>query len=156
MINGTELRVGNWAETYAVAMHGSWYDKDGKKNGQDVIEDIGIRKKQIDIEDLKIIFTPPVGLATYRPIPVTEEILLATGFKQGSVVGFYYLDIGNDTFLVSGGGSVWVEKAINFKEEEVSVGLGGAESIHQLQNLYYALCNKELDVKFETSGSNGI
>jgi hypothetical protein len=91
-----------------------------------------------------------------EPIPLTEEILLATGFKQGGVVGFYYLDIGNDTFLVSGGDSVWVEKAINFKEEEVSVGLGGAESVHQLQNLYYALCNKEIDVKFETSDSNGI
>lgn len=154
MIHGNELRVGNWAETYTVMLAGSWMDKDGKHHGQDTLSEIGIRKKQIDVKDLQIIYTPPIGLATYRPIPLTEGILLSTGFKQGSVVGFYYLDIGNDTFLVSGGDSVWVEKA--FKEEEVSVGLGGAESVHQLQNLYYALCNKELDVKFGMSDSNGI
>ncbi len=152
MINGNELRVGNWVETYVVMMSGSWYDKVGKGHGQDVITEPTIRQKRVDIKDLDIIFTPPLGLATYRPIPITEELLIKCGFEEKVVKGFYYLEIGNDTLLVSGGEDVWVEKIV--KDEDYSVSLGGASNIHQLQNLYFALCNKELDVELGTSGSN--
>lgn len=87
-----------------------------------------------------------------EPIEITEELLSRCGFEERAVKGFYYLDIGNDTLLVSGGEAVWVEKIV--KDEDLSVGLGGAESIHQLQNLYFTLCNKELDVELGTSGNN--
>jgi hypothetical protein len=78
------------------------------------------------------------------PIDLTDEIILKLGFEHINVIGFYAIDIGNDTFLVSGGDSVWVEKLVN--SEYYSVALGGAENVHQLQNLFFSLCNKELPI----------
>ncbi len=113
-----ELRIGNWIE--AIAKMGNY---------------------QMQVLPLHI-ETISKNPACVNPIPLSPEVLESCGFKEGTVEGFYYLDIGNDTFLVSGGEDVWVEKTV--KDEDYSVALGGASNIHQLQNLYYVLCGEEL------------
>ncbi len=82
------------------------------------------------------------------PIPLTPSILKGCGFIDYAVEGFWYLEIGNETVLMSGGDSVWIEKIVDEKEGH-SVGLGGAENVHQLQNLYYALTQTELKIQLQ-------
>lgn len=76
------------------------------------------------------------------PIPLTPEILEKCGFKKiiadGGAVGYYeYYDNGKyETSVLSKWG----------------ITLMGIDSIHikylhQLQNLFYALCGKELEIK---------
>jgi len=74
-------------------------------------------------------------------IPLTEEWLVRFGFVKKED-GFYYLDIGNDTMITSGGKEFWIDKIV--EGVDVSVGLGGGNAVHQLQNLYHAMANKEL------------
>lgn len=76
----------------------------------------------------------------YEPIPLTEEWLLVFGFEKGS-------DVMGDCFYIE-----------SEKQEDFSISLLGngfyihgielsIVSVHQLQNLYFALTNEELTVK---------
>jgi hypothetical protein len=144
MIQASELRLGNWVETYMVLMSGSWYDKDGNSHGQDTITEPTISKKQIDVEDLKIIHEAK-GLATYRPIPLTPEILIAVGFKDmdGEFCPAYQLEqveieiLPDDSYYAR----------IKWDKDGTSLFLADVKSLHQLQNLYFSLTNTELNYK---------
>lgn len=81
-------------------------------------------------------FTPN---CKYDPIPLTEEILLKCGF-------FY--DVDCDTYKVSDC-TLQIDLS-DFETAEAIVfaeSLGYIKYLHQLQNLYFALTGKELDVK---------
>ena len=83
-----------------------------------------------------------VSYSDIKPIPLTEEWLLKFGFWIDGVTWFYSLDYDNnkDTFKVfllpdeSGYGVINVN------------GFGVClKTVHQLQNLYFALTQKELE-----------
>jgi hypothetical protein len=76
-----------------------------------------------------------------NPILITEDWLYRFGFKRKDD-GFYFLDIGNDTIITSDGKEFWIDKIVG--GIDVSVGLGGGNTVHGLQNLYYTMTNKEL------------
>lgn len=92
------------------------------------------------------------GLKNYKPIPLTEEWLLKFGFEESSLglnadgyerepkinrrrsIGLYEWD------------EMWF---VTFREDIGidHVDLNEIEHVHQLQNLYFALTNEELELK---------
>ena len=78
----------------------------------------------------------------YRPIPLTEEWLIKFGFvKYGTLHDSYKLN----PFIVELGilGNHYTFRKIMNREE--SILLKEIKYVHQLQNLYFALTNKELN-----------
>jgi len=92
-----------------------------------------IHNKHFDCRDEYGGFTPN---GDYEPIPLSEEVLLKCGFKlnkentlfEHSKCGLRLMDI------------VGMYYRANFPIK------ADVTSIHQLQNLYYALCGVELEV----------
>ena len=70
-----------------------------------------------------------------NPIPITKEVLLRFGFEFKVVYGNNFWQLGKIV--------IFEDKKGNF---EWSVGLK-LQSIHQLQNLYFALIRRELKLK---------
>ena len=75
----------------------------------------------------------------YKPIPLTEEILLKCGFKKDTK-GVLVLNK-NIYSLILWGGEVSVYLKID--ESVLSIEIN---YLHQLQNLYFALSGQELEV----------
>lgn len=80
------------------------------------------------------------------PIPLTEEWLLKFGLKDASGYG----KATGDTYALSIGRFELV--TVDWSDKWHFVGLKGAKyipikSVHQLQNLYFALTGEELEVK---------
>lgn len=83
------------------------------------------------------------------PIDLNEHWLERLGFEYRAEDVFFFpyvISVGNDSFIVSNGEQFWTEKIFN--GNAISVGLGGGNKLHQLQNLFYYLSNgKELTIK---------
>lgn len=127
MIQANELRIGNYLQ-----------DRDGSL----------CRVEGISKEVNKEIDAPVVGSARtalpHKPIPLTEEWLIKFGFTKED------------------GRCVWIMKLPDFDatlqqwgdNKEISVCRSGIAAyhvasnyVHQLQNLYFALTGKELELK---------
>lgn len=93
-------------------------------------------------------FTETALLIESMPILITEEWINKAGFKDGLIDDYKSLPIGNDTFLSSGGDSVWIDKVIDYKT--FSVGNSGAKYVHELQNLFFVLNGTELQFENES------
>ena len=75
--------------------------------------------------------------ALFEPIPLTEEWLLKFGFKKGE--GGYI----DRTFFLNGVICVFIiNSSFNFYYKNILL-----KSVHQLQNLYFALTGEELTIK---------
>lgn len=76
----------------------------------------------------------------FKPIPLTEEILLKCGFEYQKDNNSYQLD--SDL-----GFTIWgrVYSGFNVYVHDVEFG-ETINSLHQLQNLYFSLTQKELEV----------
>jgi hypothetical protein len=73
------------------------------------------------------------NLNSVQPIPLTEEWLVKMGLHEGRL-GYYFLG----DFMINVDGHVY------FGETETWIA--EIYSVHQLQNLYYALTNEELTI----------
>lgn len=78
------------------------------------------------------------------PIPLTKNWLLQHGFKQGDNTttndSFYEIPVGGSLLGINpDNGVVWITRGKNSFNNPALI-----ESVHQLQNLYFALTNKEL------------
>ena len=117
MIQPQELRIGNYVE-YRIQD-----ELDERKEWLEL--------STIDATDLVILES---GIdEDFRPIPLTEEILLKFGFLKDD--NFYHLN------------NIWIS---NFYENYFSLdGFDETkiEYVHQLQNLYFALTGEELKFK---------
>jgi hypothetical protein len=118
-MKANELRIGNL--TYRIEV---------KNKNNTVIDDITI----YDMERIQEVHDKTF---TYEPIPLTEEWLQKFGFQtEESFV--YELD---DITINTSRGLMWIfTKCKNNVEIEIT------EYVHQLQNLYFALTNKELRI----------
>ena len=80
-----------------------------------------------------------------EPIPLTEEWLEKFGFKKHKWImfdGFTWLPFGNRRF------EIFYEKKYGFYHEFYhGRGRNIIKYVHQLQNLYFALTGKELELK---------
>jgi len=128
----TELRIGN----YVIAPDLVYAEDNIRK----VVGISGVKSiflKTIDGEKNNRF---PIYLIT--PVPLTEEILLKCGFGE---VGFYDNVYHLDDFRI------YLDKSINsglIKYENGACNLEKEISnLHQLQNLYFALIGKDLEVK---------
>ncbi len=75
-------------------------------------------------------------------IPLTEEILLKAGAKDGSVSGGYEIEIDDEHALALDAGElvIWCNDSFyNINTHK--------KYVHQLQNLYFALTGNELEIK---------
>lgn len=78
-----------------------------------------------------------------KPIPLTEKWLLNSGFIERP--DCYSLQIGNDIYFISIKGVLYI-----FGPDCPNEGYGievNVKYIHQLQNLYYTLTGRELEIK---------
>ena len=128
MIQPNELRIGNYINLHR-------YFTDDNKNG--------IQKFSFDLSD---------GIKRMTPIPLTEEILLKCGFIKDFIDYKHdYIDIidwcipnnGDYKFLFS------IDKEINAKDDNIKYFYEETEikSLHHLQNIYWSITQKELEVK---------
>jgi len=143
-INANELRIGNWVESYVVMVAGSWFDKEGKIHGEDKVTTPGWARK-ITWEDLKILTEDKIGLATYRPIPLTPEILVKAGFKNMDDIFF----IKYKELLLCLDKVWWWTNAWEADGEFEYNALAPYREItyvHELQNLYFAITQTELQI----------
>jgi hypothetical protein len=133
MINKNELRYGNWVTCYGNTFQVGVID-------ETYIEWLGKDEGGFAYKDL-------------QPIPLAPEILEKSGFKFGvNENGTYYVDLnGIDQQLeivLSGDGFYpQLVQAPELSCEDCQViPLNKIDAVHQLQNLYYALCGSELTI----------
>jgi hypothetical protein len=92
----------------------------------------------------------------WKPLPITEEWLLRFGFKEVEISnGDFFLTIQKDKGGGIGEYQIWVDLGIENETNEITISLvcdsqwliTKNKYIHQLQNLYFALTQKELKFK---------
>ena len=105
----------------------------------------GTKGIEVFISDLEIILQSNFKSKYYTPIPLTEDWLVKFGFEKGTIENdnwaftvFFY--------------DIW---RVVYKEKKgygtSDVYLENFYSVHQLQNLYFALSNKELTIKINNN-----
>lgn len=124
-MRATELRIGNLF----------YYHIKNNLDERKEWDEVG----QIDYEDLKTL-TEFDNNSEYKPIPLTEEWLLKFGFKKNYKRG-YILKI--NSFLRIAGFQTIPHLYLEYEENYCLVTL---EYVHQLQNLYFALTENELEI----------
>ena len=93
--------------------------------------------KKIDLSDLECISE---GSKIYSGIPLTEEWLLKFGFKKQ--YSNYIIEAGDYFHSVKKDGEEWI---YSYDESDACCyELRSIKHVHQLQNLYFALNDKEL------------
>ena len=85
-----------------------------------------------------------------KPIPLTKQLLLKCGFKHVHTGWFEINSFGSEFmhFNVCASGAVSVD---NGGDSEIVIA--DLKFIHQLQNLYFAITGKELELKTELKNS---
>ena len=122
MIQANELRIGNWLEYFT-----------------DIGDSLGFR--QVKASEFLALYDNPKRAI---PIKLTEEILLKCGFnyKDGEYIkGLWKLvpDFPKEEVV---GYGLFIKRLDWTRTNENSI-----KYLHQLQNLYFALTGKELEVK---------
>jgi hypothetical protein len=130
MISANELRIGNYV--------GSDHFKD-----RDVIVKVRlIGQDQAIVEHPNGLSEPMLYNGEMRGITLTEDLLLKCGFIDISSYKDFRLVINEDLYI-----EVSLRKNINAYVSVSDIDIINVIYLHQLQNLYYALCGKELEVK---------
>lgn len=83
------------------------------------------------------------GYVKLYAIPLSKEWLVRFGFTKEDMAdlgNFFYLTISNEMELNINNGTIWMGEYDT-----------GVEHVHQLQNLYFALTQKELSLKDENT-----
>jgi hypothetical protein len=139
MIQANELRIGNWLAFRDVYTQVASISKNGIDGFPDEMYPHNIVWDSLD---------------EYKPIPLTPEILEKAGFKivedasnwrSKKTHKIYSLDGNEDNFSVGVYNDFigWWDKRIDDYFSE----FWETKHLHQLQNLYFALTNKELDIE---------
>lgn len=132
-----ELRIGNWVSN---------------------IHDIPMIVKAIYEDTIYVDFKGNVGALwefnkyePFKPIELTEEILLKCGFKHETmfiIKNLYLIEYGDFNFALDENNGFYHVKLSNHSfGHEKQVGLGMIKYLHQLQNLYFALTGTELKIE---------
>ena len=129
MIQANELRIGN-----LVLSNNPLYRKDWLGKVLSVLEIKDESVSVVAIDELPYAFTGGQFLKYIDPIPLTEEILLKCGFSS-PINGWYTSPNKTLEFGFNGEGKLILMDW--FLE---------ITSLHQLQNLYFALTNTELEI----------
>jgi len=82
-----------------------------------------------------------VPLQNVKPIPLTEEILLKCGFEKRKDGDYNLFNQSEVDIVLKSDFTSWTCDGINFSVTCINY-------LHQLQNLYYAIANQELNYDF--------
>lgn len=131
-MNSSDLRIGNYVLTddNIICQVSKIETKEYTKWNSG--EEVSIICKQINTKDLYL----ECDNDNWQPIELTEELLLKCGFQK---LGKYTFVC--DTALMQLEIGVITNKLLH------SILAIEVKHVHQLQNLYYALCNEELNVE---------
>ena len=129
-MKANELRIGNFLQS-----------------DTNIIKIVGVVKKDIYYyHNKKNLYV--LELNNFKPIPLTEEWLLRLGFDISSSSGY---NIKNNGIEID----IWFNDDGLINDIQISsTNISGAypnikhfQYVHQLQNLYFALTNEELQIK---------
>lgn len=123
MIQANELRIGNWVE-----LNGNYFK---------VFSSINHLGVDLDSEklDKHMMFA---GIDAIKPIPLTEEIFLKCDLLK-SISSPIYNFINTDYH-------VYIKDSGEFVFRGLGASIVKVEHLHQLQNLFFALTGKELNI----------
>lgn len=129
MINANELRIGNWLLT----------DEDEMLQVNEIKQDFNDCEYMITFITSDDMYHDSI-ISECNPISLTEEILFKCGFVRTGLLYelgdcHFAIKIYNDKFLLANPTYQMVYELNNFA------------SLHQLQNLYFALTGEELNVE---------
>ncbi|KKO91754.1 hypothetical protein AAW12_08820 [Sphingobacterium sp. Ag1] len=130
MIQANELRVGNYVAS------------DHFKDRDVIVKVRLIGQEQAIVEHPNGLTEPMLYQCEMRAIKLTEEILLNCGFEDVSTYKDFRLVINEDLYI-----EVSLRKNINAYVSIFDIDILNVIYLHQLQNLYFALTGKELEVK---------
>lgn len=129
MIQANELRIGNYVNEY-------YWNNIKNCYSLELIKIKGIYETHIVCNE-----EDAYNLSELKPIPLTEEILFKCGFVEE------YEDEEDNSYFVNS--SVEIMKVL-FKQEFFLENIDNIslkiKYLHQLQNLYFALIGKELEI----------
>ena len=122
MIDPKELRIGNYIKIAGTEVYGI---------GIQAIIDINEQQKNKNI------------LIEFEPIPITKDIIIKFGFEKDEHYWYKYIPFQSEIIL------------FNYKTGELIIGYGNQwyklkktfKFVHQLQNVIFEMCNKELKFK---------
>ena len=134
-IKATELRIGNYvSESYS--------------NG--VFEVVNINSDKFEFVDMNHINFKAIGrypINSIKPIPLTSEILLKSGFEIGEK-RTYSKEIESLSFCVYIDGEILELNSLILWQSDAVYFRGVLKYVHQLQNIYFSLIGEELEIKF--------
>src|SRR6185437_5636853 len=133
MIEAKDLRIGNWVldqDNIPCKISVLYSEQKNKFEGWDVLK----RCYEIELPNLDSIYLSD----TIEPIPLTKRYFIECGFKYGHGKFNEWWEYGE----------LRVYREIGVKKNlfEESFHKARVSYVHQLQNLYYALTNKELEI----------
>jgi hypothetical protein len=138
-MDAKELRIGNLVNEEVL--------------GNCIVSDICEHVVMVKVENVEL--NRSIGTVKYtlnygsiKPIPLTKDWLSKFGFKKHKILGSY--NIGQFRFHTQR--PFGNEKQFNLTTElyyceRAILVSGGVKEVHQIQNLYFALTNKELTIK---------
>jgi len=89
-------------------------------------------------------------LEDFEPVPLSKEVLLACGFTPNrlDVLAIELFDISTHLELMEAGGMFYpsINQVPDIGNQQ-DVAFGYIQYLHELQNIYYFLCKKELEYK---------
>ncbi|MGJ1414058.1 hypothetical protein [Sphingobacterium multivorum] len=133
MITANQLRIGNYVAS------------DHFKDRDVIVKVRLIGQEQAIVEHPNGLTEPMLYQGEMRPIKLTEEILFKCGFEKKNG-GWHILNLINDwTFIFYQPLHGVAELSIN---KHGAILSDQCKYLHQLQNLFYALTGKELEIKF--------
>lgn len=94
-------------------------------------------------------------LCEIEPIPITDELLLKIGFRKGRNGYFNYIDYNDELSIRFSPNYTFIEHAnLYFNPEDVTetnyssiLEFPNTLQLHTLQNIWYSLTDKELEIK---------
>ena len=138
MINPRELRIGNWLRDYYGIFRRVEYVGETVGLGNDMGGTDKYQHKPIFSKDLNDI----------HPIPLTESILIACGFKKRTYNYEYLFEEHSQMwFKYYSKLGAWQLEVDTSHEGGYETDIATIKSLHQLQNLFYCLTGEELIYK---------
>ena len=146
-MKANELRIGNYYRA-GLEIKGS---REAKLNPMD-----GNRVIRLAIEHFQVFVNAPMIVEMINPIELTEEWLVKFGFVTDGVtfdreVPFvfhygYRFSLYNTGNAVDFNRSGWAVRVFQSKQ---TIEIGRIQHVHQLQNIFFALTNEELNIKMD-------
>lgn len=135
------LRIGNYIS--GIYINGDCSEYDSYEEKEELCEVVGIDSVGFSESNIWVAGLEKSGIENYdsfEPIPLTEQWLIDFGFEKNSITQGKFNKKEWQIFLQPDGNHIF---------RIVGMSLCNCKYVHELQNLFFALTGKELEVKTE-------